>query len=521
MKFAGSAATGKPIKSMAFLCLFLSIPARMNQKLAKAQAVLPISHPRQVVSETSPQVGKLDVPICPAQLGSAIDAIANRPEFQRSRWGVLLQTLSPASNQTLYARDAQRYFLPASNAKLLTTAAALHKLGPQFRIRTAGYGINSGPRLPALRIVGHGDPSLTDIQLKNLAQQLSHRGIRQIGQLIGDDHYFRGPTINPSWEVADVQSGDGTPVNSLILNQNILELKLSPQALGQPLQVEWSEPMAANPWQIENTSRTVRSAEPEFVDVRRDLEKPIVRIAGQLNVGAEPDLEVVPLLDPAEYFLQHFRQALAANQISVRQTFLAPASPTQKEPEELVAVESPPLSNLVREANQESNNLYAEALLRTLGATRPSSATDANSTAEIGLEVVKATLTSLGVDPKSYVQVDGSGLSRHNLVSPEALVQTLKVMAQSPEAEAYQTSLPIAGISGTLQNRFQQTQAQGILQAKTGTLRGVAALSGYLNSPDFLPLVFSILVNGSDQSGSQLRQAIDEMVLLLTRLRSC
>jgi D-alanyl-D-alanine carboxypeptidase/D-alanyl-D-alanine-endopeptidase (penicillin-binding protein 4) len=119
------------------------------------------------------------------------------------------------------------------------------------------------------------------------------------------------------------------------------------------------------------------------------------------------------------------------------------------------------------------------------------------------------------------VLADGSGLSRQNLVSPKAIAQTLKLIAQTKEAAVYRASLPVAGISGTLRRRFNNTAAQGNLQAKTGTLTGVSALSGYLNVPSYQPLVFSIIVNQSDQSTETLRQAIDEIVLLLTRLRYC
>jgi D-alanyl-D-alanine carboxypeptidase/D-alanyl-D-alanine-endopeptidase (penicillin-binding protein 4) len=178
---------------------------------------------------------------------------------------------------------------------------------------------------------------------------------------------------------------------------------------------------------------------------------------------------------------------------------------------------------LLVETNQESNNLYAESLLRTLQASaKRSPDADANSdSADIGLNELKATLTELGVDPESYVLADGSGLSRQNLVSPKAIAQTLKLIAQTKEAAVYRASLPVAGISGTLRRRFNNTAAQGNLQAKTGTLTGVSALSGYLNVPSYQPLVFSIIVNQSDQSTETLRQAIDEIVLLLTRLRSC
>jgi D-alanyl-D-alanine carboxypeptidase/D-alanyl-D-alanine-endopeptidase (penicillin-binding protein 4) len=142
-------------------------------------------------------------------------------------------------------------------------------------------------------------------------------------------------------------------------------------------------------------------------------------------------------------------------------------------------------------------------------------------TDEIGLKELKTALTQLGVNPNSYILADGSGLSRHNLISPEALVQTLRFMANSPAASIYRQSLPIAGESGTLKNRLNSTPNRVILQAKTGTLSGVSALSGYIEVPDYEPLVFSIIVNQSGLSAASMRSATDEIVLLLNRLRRC
>ena len=462
------------------------------------------------------QLGKPDANlICPTQLSAGIEAIVGRPQLRRARWGILIQTLSPSL--TIYSRDAQQYFVPASNAKLLTTAAVLHQLGPSFRIRTSVYSSDDG-----VRIMGRGDPSLTDTQLTELAQQLSRQGIRQVSQLIAEDDYFRGLAVNPSWEWEDVQADYGTSVNSLILNQNAVELRLFPQALGQPLRAVWTDPTEAAQWQIEDDAIAVKSDEPASINVSRDIGKPVLHLEGQMGVNSEPEPVSLAVLDPAGHFLQHFRNALIVQKITTKQTVVATRLHLDSSRvRELAAVESPPLSQLLVETNQNSNNLYAEALLRTLGVSSGNPSTNIEATNEVGLRAVRATLTKLGVDPTGYVLVDGSGLSRHDLVSPEALVQTLKAMAQSPEAVVYRASLPVAGVSGTLQNRFRNTLAQGILQAKTGSMSGIAAISGYLNAPNYEPLVFSMIVNQSDQSATVLRQALDEIVLSLTQLHRC
>lgn len=467
-----------------------------------------LSFPLAILAQTA----AISEEICPSQLGAAVDAIANRPEFSRSRWGILIQPLS--STAILYSRDAQKYFIPASNVKLMTTAAALQKLGLQFRIRTSVYADGTS----RLLIVGRGDPSLTKTQLQELAKQLKQKGINQVSQLIGDDSYFQGNLVNPSWEWEDVQAGYGAPINSLIFNENAIELILSPQSIGQSLRVTFADSAQRSQWQVENNSVTVGDHEEEFVEAGRDLEKPVIRVRGKLKAGSDSESVYVAVLDPANNFLRNFQQVLAAEGLAVSQVLVGLSS--RSFTQELAAIESPPLAELVKETNQTSNNVYAEVLLRSLGVTSRMSVPKM-PTEEVGLQEVKATLTELGVNPNSYVLVDGSGLSRHNLVSPEALVQLLRGMANSPMASVYRTSLPVAGVSGTLKGRFNHTPAQGIVQAKTGTLMGVSALSGYVEVPNYEPLAFSIIVNQSDLSAEKLRAAIDEIVLVLTRLRRC
>ncbi|MHC5737375.1 D-alanyl-D-alanine carboxypeptidase/D-alanyl-D-alanine endopeptidase [Nostoc sp.] len=448
--------------------------------------------------------------ICSSQLGTAIDAVINRPLFSRGRWGILIQPLS--TGPTLYSRDAQKYFTPASNLKLLTTAAALQELGANFRIRTSIYQNGNG----VLRVVGRGDPSLSDTELQKLAQQLKQKGITQIQQLSADDSYIQGDIVNPTWQWEDVQSSDGVPVSSFILNKNIFSFKLVPQAVGKSLQVLWIDPGEAKQWRIINQSVTVPQNQPSYVNVTRELSGTVLRIQGQLATNSEESLIDLPVVDPNYYLLRRFRTALATKKITLGQTLVVNGGVNRQE---IAFVESPPLAELLAETNLNSNNLYAEALLRALAVKK--TRLKNQTSADVGLEVVKASLTKLGVDPANYILVDGSGLSRRNLVTPEAFVQILRGMAKTPAAYIYRASLPVAGKSGTLKGRFQDTPAEGIVQAKTGTLTGVVSLSGYMNAPKYEPLVFSIIVNQSDQSATVVRQAIDEVVVLLTQLQHC
>ncbi len=477
--------------------------------IAVSLLALALGCPAAAVAQMRGELGD----ICAGELGAKVDAIANRAEFSRSRWGISIQPLS--SGAILYSRDANKYFIPASNVKLLTTAAALQKLGANFRIRTAVYGGENN----SLYVAGRGDPSLATAQLKSLAQQLQRRGISRVSELIGDDSYFQGSAVNPNWEWEDAQAGYGAPINSLMLNQNAIELILSPQSIGQPLKVAFAQAQLTNQWQIQNNSATVGPNEPEFVEVGREFDRPAIRVSGQLRVGAESESAYVAVVNPASNFLQHFQQALADGGIKVDRALVA--SNSRNFTRELAAVESPPMAELVKETNRESNNVYAEVLLRLLGKVAGKMPVPPEDSSDLGLKELKTALTELGVNPNSYILADGSGLSRHNLISPEALVQTLRLMANSPAASVYRASLPVAGESGTLKNRFNTTPNRVIVQAKTGTLSGVSALSGYVEVPNYEPLVFSIAVNQSDLPAAKLRSAIDEIVLLLNRLRRC
>ncbi|QJB43855.1 D-alanyl-D-alanine carboxypeptidase/D-alanyl-D-alanine endopeptidase [Dolichospermum flos-aquae] len=481
---------------VSLILLFISINIGSIQKIAKAQTPVP-----EVTNIKS---------ICPAQLSSAINTIINHPQFSRVRWGILIKTLS--SEKILYSQDSQKYFISASNMKLFTTAAALQKLGAYFRIRTSIYDEGNG----VLRVVGRGDPSFKNAQLTILSKQLYQQGIRQINQLIADDSYFQGEVVNSSWEWEDIQADYGAPINSFILNENATVLTFLPQTIGEPLKLKWTEPTEAYRWKIENNSVTTEADKPSFVEVNRDLKGQILRIKGQLAINSQPEITGLAVFDPVANFIRQFRQNLAKEGITVKETL---SSNLSKNDKEIAAVESPPLSELLLETNVNSNNLYAEALLRSLAIKKPEEKNQ--NTADVGLQVVRETLTQLGVAPAGYVIVDGSGLSRKNLTTPAALVQLLQGIDKSPQAAVFRASLPISGVKGSLKNRFLNTAAAGMVQAKTGSMTGISTLSGYMNAPNYEPLVFSIMVNQSEQPGKVMRTAIDEIVILLAQLKRC
>ncbi|NJM23147.1 MAG: D-alanyl-D-alanine carboxypeptidase/D-alanyl-D-alanine-endopeptidase [Richelia sp. RM1_1_1] len=497
--------------SLSLLLLFLGVQIGVNQQAAIAQTkpgvVIPTT-PRTipVIPRNTPTTPGNR--FCASQLNSAMDAVTNRAQFNRTHWGILVQNLD--SPQILYSQNANKYFTPASVTKLMTTAAALQALSPNYRIRTSVYGDGNG----VVQVVGRGDPSLKNEQLAVLAKQLRQKGVRRINQLIINDSYFKGEAVEPSWMWEDVQFYYGAPVNSLMLNENAAVFRLFPQTVGKPLLFKWDNPIDASGWKIVNQTVTAAKGEKGYVEIQRDLKGQTLYLKGQLAEDSSPDVTAIAVFDPIQNFLQHFGQSLAKEGISVAKSYQGSVSNVR----ELAAVESPPISELIKETNINSNNLYAEALLKALAVRKP--LTNNQTTVQAGLEVMKTSLSSIGVDPTSYKVVDGSGLSRKDLISPQALVQTLQGMAKSPYAAVYRASLPVAGKNGTLKNRFSNIPDLD-LQAKTGTMTGVVTLAGYVNAPNYSPMVFSIMVNQTEQPIRTVRNAIDEIVVHLSQLQRC
>ncbi len=455
--------------------------------------------------------------ICPAAIDRTIQRVANRYHLERYHWGLYVQPLTGKTPLANY--QGQRLFIPASTTKLLTTAATLRQLSGQYRLRTSIYQTSAGGAAPSLlTLVGRGDPTITIEQIKSLSAQLKSKGFQRINQLNIGAGYFRGPSANPDWAWGDLSTDYGVPITSLILQQNAVDLVISPQRAGQPTRYVWRNRLVAIPWQIDNRSLTSSSSTADNLSVQGLWGKPFLQINGQLPANGSPQTFNVAMLDPIDTWRSQLQFSLMQQGITVDRTQLLTGEPPQGGVE-VAAIESPTLGELVTEINHNSNNLYAEVLLRTLGRNHPSHATSNSDTADLGLAMVRQKLTEIGVSPDSYRQADGSGLSRKNLVAPIALVQTLIGMSKTPVGQLYRESLAVGGVSGTLANRFKGSK--NIIQGKTGSLTGVAAVAGYINPPQYQPLAFSIVVNNHDRQNSEIRAALDEIVSTFTQLRSC
>ena len=452
--------------------------------------------------------------MCRAELPSKIDSIVNGYTLRGANVGILIEDANP-DTQTLYARRAQEKFVPASNVKLLTTAAALHNLGPEFSIRTSVFGQPNSAEQD-LYVVGRGDPTFTSYQINLLSGQLKEQGVRSVNSLTAIDNYFAGPAASPYWEAEDYRAGYGAPANSLILNRNELGFTLIPTRVGQPLGVVWDRPDFVRGWRIENNSRTIGGGN-EFIDAGQKPGQQVMDVRGALIAGSASENTSIAVLDPATYFAGQFQQSLNAYGLRTARAQASMANPPSGLVE-LAAIQSPPLRAFIDPTNLYSVNIYAEAMLKSLGR---SVFPDTTNAYEAGTTAVNTVLYDMGIRPGSVDILDGSGLSRRNLATPEAFVDTLQAMAKTENAAIYRNSLAVAGRSGTLRNRMRGTNAEGRFQGKTGTLSGTYTLSGYLNPPNHPPLALSILVNDTNASGRDVRSLIDQIITHSSNLDDC
>jgi serine-type D-Ala-D-Ala carboxypeptidase/endopeptidase (penicillin-binding protein 4) len=445
--------------------------------------------------------------ICQENLSKKIEGIITRSEWAKSHWGIAIETVK--SKRILYRSNDDRYFVPASNTKLLSSAVALLKLGDNFRIKTSFYLTGAEVNPASLRVVGRGDPTLTLASLKSVAQQLKERGIEKIGELIIDDSYLSDVAINNSWEWGDIYFDYGVSPRSFILEENTVKLTILPQSIGKPVKLIWSDDIAGKQWRVKNTAKTAEKGKPYNISVRANLGNSVLEISGELPTDSDPDEWGLAIPNPSQYFLISLSKILDEAGIKVDRTKILKNTPQiQPNEVEITSLQSPSLAELLIKVNSDSNNLVAETLLEIL----------AKETQQDKLEVLQNTLTELGIDPAGYNLNDASGLSRQNLISPKTFIEILRLLHDN---KIYHQSLSVAGTNGTLKKRFLGSEIKGFLYAKTGTLIGTSALSGYLEIPEYEPIVFSIILNNSTADSIKMREAIDRIILLVARDISC
>ena len=452
-------------------------------------------------------------------LARGIDPILDRPAFAGAFWGIEVRGLT--SGRLLYARNAEKSFRPASTLKLLTTAAALDLFGPEARLRTTvettGRLDARGRILGDVFLVGRGDPDLSgrfasDNELaafEELAEALRAAGARRIeGRVVGHEGAFTGDRRGSDWGWEDLTWSYGAEVSALSFNDNTVELKLLPgeRAL-DPVLLEMSP--RSSYYSVASTAVTTSAGAKRDLTLVRDPGSNRICITGTLPIGETWEGRVA-LEDPARYAATVFMEVLEAKGIRVAGPVATSSEALPLGSRVLAAHESPTMVEMLKVVNKESQNLHAEMLLRLLGQR-----TRGEGSVAAGHEAAQAFLARLGIASDTWALEDGSGLSRSDLVSPRGLVALLSAMSRHPLAVPFRESLAVMGVDGTLKTRLKGTPAEGRIQAKTGTLRLVNALAGYVTRPAGEPLVFSIVVNNHTAPGREAVAAIDEISQLL------
>jgi D-alanyl-D-alanine carboxypeptidase/D-alanyl-D-alanine-endopeptidase (penicillin-binding protein 4) len=451
------------------------------------------------------------------------------PTAARTYWGI--HVVDTVSGRTLYEKNADRFFTPASNMKLFTTALALLRLGPDHRFVTT---ITHDGR--DLRLVGGGDPTLSGRDLpyhkgpvtgdpiraiRDLAVQAKAAGIRVVeGDVVGDDSAWPWEPYPDGWEVDDTVSDDGAPVSALTVNDNRIKVQLWPGVTAGEAVGFVTEP-AVPYFFFHNRVRTVLSGTtPVPVQFDREGGSREVVVRGALPAKSAVYTDYVAVDDPALFAAATLRDELARLGVTVRGRAVArhrfPGRapwPTNTGVEILAKRESAPLVETLRVIDKISQNLYAEMMLRSVA-----QATRGDGTRKAALEEMTEFLRELGIGKDEYRMEDGSGLSRLTVVTPAMLTTLLRYMYGGKFREQWISLLPVGGEDGTLEHRFEGRPEASRIRAKTGSLSHVAALSGYAVSRSGTTLAFSVIANNYNGPSSDIRAAIDKIALTVVNL---
>ena len=433
--------------------------------------------------------------------------------WRDARWGVLVVSLD--QSDTLFSESPDSALSPASNLKLLTTAAALRILGPDFRFQTyllSDSNVADDILEGDLVLYGTGDPGISDLffqerddVLELLADQLEEAGVRTVtGDLVADASHLPGPLRPYSWDPKDLNDHFAAPISALSFNENVVSFRVAPSDRAGSRPEVHTIPESAG-LDVDNLAITSPRGTRPHLSILREYPLDPIRIEGGIALGARDAWRQMTVPSPPHFAASIFRNVLLERGIRIlgdirvvespdKSVLTGITSPTHRERSRvriLAKHSSPPLSEYISVINKRSNNLFAELVFRTMGRTQ-----EGSGSLEASARAVSAALTEIGVPMEGVVQLDGSGLAAGNRTSASTFVSVLQHMAETETWNHYWASLPQAGTRRELR-RMYQTAAAGNLRAKTGTIEGVSALSGIVRSRDHERLAFSILLNGT------------------------
>lgn len=448
----------------------------------------------------------------------------------KGEWGLLI--VDAATGETLYEKNADKYFVPASNMKLLTTALALDKLGPDYRFRTTietnGTLGSDGKLAGNLILVGRGDPNLSNRKfpfdtkeefagppekvLGELADDVVARGAKEItGDIVGDDSYFPRERYPDGWEIDDMVWEYGAAISAIVVDDNTVTLTLTPgERAGDAVQAEVEPP--TQEFVVKNEVTTTGEKEKADLRLTREPGADTVVVSGTLPAKSSPHNLVLAIQEPAQHAAELLAQLLTERGVKWDGKVRAQHDPDPAEAARTVLAEhlSIPLGDAVKLVNKISQNLHAEVLLRA-AARQDGRWSDPEDLQKFARQFYD----KVGIAPDDVVQTDGSGLSRHDLVTPRAFVALLEYAQKQPWFPAFYASLPVAGVDGTLNERMKDSGLAGRIHAKTGSVSHVRTLTGFAETLGGRRLIFSFLSNNEFGKNHEVHDALDDLCLAM------
>ena len=510
-------------------CVVFGMVVRARTAHTFAQSRPPKSAKSRAGKQSVEPIGRADVEHFRQRAEAALSATG--PD--KGAWGVLVT--DAATGEVLYARNADAYFMPASNAKLFTTALALATLGPDYRVRTTlasnGTLDASGVLSGDLVLIGRGDANLSNRKFPydkkderegppekvfaELAAAVAARGVKEVtGDVVADDSMFQHEKFPSGWLVDDILWSYGAAVSAITVEDNTFTLDLRPGAHeGDP--ARYDAGLAGDFYTVENSVSTAGRGSEEKLAVARDPGSRLIRVSGTMPLDASTRRLTIAIEEPAEYAANLLARLLETHGVKIdghpRARHSAEPAVDAALPQTVLAEHtSVPLLDEVRLTNKNSENLHAELLL-LLAAHEKAGATNYEDAMKFAADFFRAA----GIADGDVALSDGSGLSRKDLVTPRAVVQLLGYAAKQPWGEWYRSTLPVAGQDGTLSERMKNTPAAARVFAKTGTIGHGNALSGYATTLRGAHLLFSILGNNNNLHAQDANKVIDAICVAM------
>ncbi|WP_232697254.1 D-alanyl-D-alanine carboxypeptidase/D-alanyl-D-alanine endopeptidase [Brevibacillus daliensis] len=442
------------------------------------------------------------------QINSLLNQLTKESESKGMYAGISVYNLTQKS--WMYRHQADKAFVPASNMKVFTSAAALDQLGPEYRFKTEVYTDGNLNRNGVLKgnliLKGYGDPTLELEDLIKIATEIKAKEITSIeGNILVDESYFDETRLGPGWMWDDEVYGYSAQLSGLSLHQNAIDAIITPSTnAGELASISF---LPDSDYLKVQANVTTTEGKDQKIKVVRELSTNNLTISGSIGKDAKAYTEEVTMEEPALYVGKTFSMLLKEQGVQISSNSQLQKTEWKKG-KPIVTHYSKPMSSIVEELNKESDNYYAEALLKTMGATKKK-----EGSSQSGLQVVRSYMDEAKIKER-YQQSDGSGLSRFNLITPNQMTELLIHIQSEPFKDVFEKSLPIAGIDGSLKNRMKGTAAETKLIAKTGSMSGVNTLSGYVTAQNGDKIAFSIMINGIYKSkyATDLQNAIGNIL---------